>query len=216
MMRFSTLLIVLFLSGCATVNTWNEMGRSRIQIVDMNVVPASQGQDGLIKIVGEKTIPVIPFLVETKLKGEVDAISIIVAEGELRTCSLDLDESYTTNHVCRTRSLSSESLVASNGLNEEGAFKISDNSIPFLVDDLHRYRSFLAVQLTEKCLQDGGREKVILVLRQPYIDYKNYCYVRHEDGARVVVGRILFTPFAFVADVVFFPVGLLFAPFVHM
>ena len=214
-MRFLSL-ILLLVCGCATINTWNEMGQSHVQIIDAKVMFAPDGSNCLMKIIGEKDVPIIPFLLNITLDGEVDTIPIVPTEGEPKLCRVELDGKCQTNHIGNLRVLQSPSGVNYKGSRASPTFEIVDNISPVLIDDLDRYRCFLAVQITEDNLSGGASNGGIFVLQCPFANYQTHDYVCREDGLRVIVGRILFTPFAFVADVVFLPLGLVFAPFVHM
>lgn len=214
-MRFVSL-IFLFACGCATINTWNEMGRSHIQIIDAKVMLAPDGLNCRMKIIGEKDVPIIPFLFNITLDGEVDTIPIVTTEGESKLCRVELDGKCHTNHIGNLRVLQSSSGVIYKGSRASPTFEIVDNISPVLIDDLDRYRCFLAVQMTEDNSDGGAATGGLFVLQYPYANYRTHDYVCREEGLRVIAGRILFTPFAFVADVVFLPVGLVFAPFVHM
>lgn len=214
-MRFVSL-IFLFACGCATINTWKEMGQSHVQIIDAKVMFAPDGSNCCMKIIGEKDVPIIPFLFNITLDGEVDTIPIVTTEGESKLCRVELDGKCQTNHIGNLRVLQSPSGVSYKGSRALPTFEIIDNISPVLIDDLDRYRCFLSVQITEDNLSGGASNGGIFVLQCPFANYRTHDYVCREDGLRVIAGRILFTPFAFVADVVFLPVGLVLAPFVHM
>lgn len=216
MIRHIYLLLVVLLSGCASINTWDEVGRSYVQIADLKVDPASDGSNVVLKVIGEKDIPLVPFLCKIKREGEVDAVPIIATGGVFRLCLLNSYGCSRTNHNCSAKSLQRASLINYKQFSEEYSFMISRNNIPLLVDDLHRHRSFLALHAAKKDIADSECEIAVFTLQQPYIDYQDCCYVCHEEGLRVIVGRIVFMPFAFIADVVFMPIGLFFAPFIHM
>ena len=214
-MRFVSL-VLLFACGCATIKTWNEMGQSHVQIIDAKVVSTPDGLNCFMKIIGEKDVPSIPFLFNITLDGEVDTIPIVETEGESKLCRVELNGAYQTNHIGNLRVLQSNSGVNCKGSRESPTFEIADNISPMLIDDLHRYRCFIAVQMTEGNLDGGAATGGIFALQCPYVNYRTHDYVCREEGLRVIAGRILVTPFAFVADVAFLPVGLLLAPFVHM
>ena len=216
MIRYTSLLLVVILSGCASINTWDEVGRSYVQIADLKVEPSPDGSNVVLKVIGEKHIPLVPFLCEIRREGEVDAVPIIATGGEFRLCRLNSNGRSLTNHSCSSNSLQYASVIDYKQFCEDQTFMISRNNIPLLVDDLHRYRSYLAIQDAKKDIADSECETAIFMLQQPYINYQDCRYVCHDEGFRVIVGRIVFMPFALIADVAFMPIGLFFAPFVHM
>ena len=73
MIRHISLLLVVLLSGCASISTWDEVGRSYVQIADLKVEPASDGSNVVLKVIGEKDIPLVPFL--CKIKSSVSQIN---------------------------------------------------------------------------------------------------------------------------------------------
>jgi len=216
MMRHISLLLVVILSGCASINTWDEVGRSCVQIADLKVELSPDGSNVVLKVIGEKHVPLVPFLCKIKREGEVDTVPIIATGGEFRLCLLNSNGRSQTNNNCSAKSLQCASVIDYNQFCEDQTFMISTNNIPLLVDDLHRHRSFMAIQAVKKDIADSADETAAFLLQQPYIDYQDCCYVCPDEGLRVIVGRIVFMPFALIADAVFMPIGLIFAPFIHM
>ena len=202
--------------GCATTNMWDETGRSRVQIVDAKIV--SQGDaDPAITIIGTKTVPVVPFLFDWSSEGEVDSMPISLVDKENGSFVAEIEGIWKDNGDCNLKLLKRKFSLSDGRLPQtEQICAIGRETRPLLISDLHRYRRFVAVPVDDVREETNEVKAKMIVLKRPYVGYDGNSYCRSEGGVRVITERIVFMPFAVVADVVMFPFVIWFLPFVHM
>ena len=215
-MRGIALLLLLFCLGCVTTNMWDETGRSRVQIVDAKIV-SQDNADSAITIIGKKTVPVIPYLFDWSSEGEVDSVPISLVDKANGSFVAEIEGIWKDNGDCNLKLLERKFALSDGRLPQaEQVCAIGRETRPLLISDLDRYRRFVAVSMDDVKEEANEVKAKMIVLKRPYIRYDDNSYCRSEDGVRVVTERIVFMPFAVVADVVMFPFAIWFLPFVHM
>ena len=215
-MRGIALILLLFCLGCATTNMWDETGRSRVQIVDAKIV-SQDNADPAITIIGKKTVPVIPYLFDWSSEGEVDSVPISLVDKANGSFVAEIEGIWKDNGDCNLKLLERKFALSDGRLPQaEQVCAIGRETRPLLISDLDSYRRFVAVSMDDVKEEANEVKAKMVVLKRPYIRYDDNSYCRSEDGVRVVTERIVFMPFAVVADVVMFPFAIWFLPFVHM
>ena len=214
--RGVAVLLLLSCLGCATTNMWDETGRSRVQIADAKIVLQGNA-DPAITIIGKKTTPVVPFLFNWSSEGEVDSLPISLVDEENGSFVAEIEGTWKDNGDCNLKLLDRKLALSDGRLPQtEQVCAIGRETRPLLISDLDRYRRFVAVPVDDAGEEANEVKAKMIVLKWPYVRYDDNSYCRSEGGVRVVTERIVFMPFAVVADVVMFPFAIWFLPFVHM
>ena len=207
-------LFIVGLSGCATVSTWEATGRASIKIDAAEQRSLKSGVD-MVVVLGKKTFPVIPDLINSSNTGEV---ALIPLNGKEETIIVHVSD-VSSNDEGRV------------GIDivEKGSFQASIASekkeprplslhgrAGFLFSDLDCYRNYLVVPVRRESWRGEGELWTVCVLENPRIPYGKDEYSVRECNTGVVVRRLVFMPFAIGVDIVTLPFQVILGLFAHM
>lgn len=217
MSRFATLsIVILMLSGCATVETWEGLARAKIVIKDVSV-SCSNDLAYAVNIIGEKYVSVVPSVMTCWNSAYVERFDICSSNGvRVVTNECNMGEVCLTNSESNYVVVSGEQWMNEDYLSREVLQGRNKCDFGIIIVDLNRWRRYLAVP-RRKCELPSGREEwSFVVLYDPVIDFIGGSYVKNEINLRVILCRSIYTPLAVAFDVVTFPFQVCLGLFTHM
>lgn len=211
-MKYFVFYLLLGTAGCATISTWEATGRAEIAVDRVECHEVNPDIDeGVVVVYGQKTIPVIPDLITSVRQGVVDSLPIegcqrrlIVDVSGMSLCDDHGIDIVPTEYLCVGTTTGDCRPVC---LRQSGGF---------LVSDLSRWHTRLAVPVKKEFLSNDLEIWTVNVLDKPCFAYNKNTYIVVESGAGTVAKRLLFIPFAAAVDVVTLPFQVILGLFVHM
>lgn len=211
-MKHFVFYLLLGTAGCATISTWEATGRAEIAVDRVECHEVNPDIDeGVVVVHGQKTVPVIPDLITSVRQGVVDSLPIEGCQGRLivdvsgmSLCDDHGIDIVPTEYLCVGTTSGDCRPVC---LRQSGGF---------LVSDLSRWQTRLAVPVQKEFLSNDLEIWTVNVLDKPCFAYNKKTYIVVESGAGTVAKRLLLIPFAAAVDIVTLPFQVILGLFVHM